>query len=111
MSRDPNAPGRNRLPRARTGRPELDQRGLLQRAAQDDPLLAGNYVLSEDELLHCVHCDFVSRQPSNARAHIRIRHALTAQETEKPAKRKSGSKTTTKPAGDPPAGDESRKEK
>ena len=53
----------------------LDLRPMLQRAAEDDPLISANFTLDpEDNLLHCLHCYFVTRQELNAEAHLQARH-------------------------------------
>ena len=54
-----------------------DTRSLLERAAQDDPVILVHFELVEsDGLLHCRLCDYVTRQPVNARRHVPLRHTL-----------------------------------
>lgn len=55
-----------------------DLRSLLQRAAEDDPLISANFTLEQaDGLLHCRHCYFVTAQELNAEAHLHVRHPET----------------------------------
>lgn len=52
--------------------PVLDLRSLLERAAQDDPVISAHFTLEADGLLHCRHCDFVTAQENNAAAHVEV---------------------------------------
>lgn len=69
-------------------RKERDTRSLLERAAQDDPVLSVHFYLGEDQLLACRSCDFVTAQPNNAKRHLEARHPAedlgSESETEKP---------------------------
>lgn len=64
-------------------RAPIDTRSRLERAAQDDPVIAENFDLTEDQLLQCRRCDFVTRQELNALRHLGFIHPETI---EPPAK-------------------------